>query len=291
MTLIDLEAGDMRATVAPALGGSLTALSWRGHEVLRSAKGEDLACRRMLAMACFPMAPWVNRIAGGRFQFGGRRVRPRRPLRAFQLPIHGQAWMRAWRVSAQEADRVELSLLAGGDDWPWRYRLSQIIALTPDYARITLQLRNEAPSAMPSAIGLHPYFPITQSTRIAFRAPRWWRRSGELPQARSAPPGPVRFPIPRAPKGLIDTCYLDWDGAATVHQSGLRVRLSADGARFLHLYAARGARALCLEPQTAMPDAVHHLHAGRDCGLVALAPGRTLSLTLTLRPEPSDAAP
>lgn len=284
MSLLTLAAGDMRAELAPALGGALTALTWRGHDLLRRAGAEDVRGRRILAMACFPMAPWVNRIAGAGFSWRGRRVRLKRPLRAFRPPIHGQAWVRPWRVAALEEGRAELTLEAGGDDWPWRYGLRETITLAPDHAAITLRLENRAQAAMPAAIGLHPYFPITQSTRIAFTAPRWWRPAGELPQRLEAPPGPFRYALARAPKGLIDACYVDWGGAATIRQAQVTVEMRADGARFLHLYAARGARALCLEPQTAMPNAPHHRAAGAACGLATLAPGRTLSLTLSLRP-------
>ena len=82
-----------RLTLAPQLGGAIRAFEWRGRDILRpaAATADD-----PFEMACFPMVPYVNRIAHGRFEFGGRAVQLERNWTADPHPIHGQAWRRPW---------------------------------------------------------------------------------------------------------------------------------------------------------------------------------------------------
>src|SRR5215813_9076472 len=68
-----LQHDGMRLVLAPRLGGSIREFKWRGEDVLRPASagaGDD-----PFQMACFPMVPFANRVAHGRFDFDGRTVR------------------------------------------------------------------------------------------------------------------------------------------------------------------------------------------------------------------------
>ena len=59
-----------RLTLDPRRGGAIRDFKWRGQDVLRptpAQAGDD-----PFDTACFPMVPFVNRVAHGRFNFGGR---------------------------------------------------------------------------------------------------------------------------------------------------------------------------------------------------------------------------
>jgi galactose mutarotase-like enzyme len=61
-----------RLTLDPTRGGAIRELTWRCQDILRRTRvsaGDD-----PFDMACFPMVPFVNRVARGRFTFGGRTV-------------------------------------------------------------------------------------------------------------------------------------------------------------------------------------------------------------------------
>jgi aldose 1-epimerase len=64
----------------------------------------------------------------------------------------------------------------------------------------------------------------------------------------------------------------------------LRVRLSASST-FFHLFTPLGADYFCVEPVTAMPDAVHRPEPPKTTGLRTLTPGATFSLSMMLAPE------
>ena len=67
--MIVLAASDWTTVLRPELGGSVASLTWKGRDVLRPTPAE---ATDPLQTACFPLVPYANRIAGGRFAFGGR---------------------------------------------------------------------------------------------------------------------------------------------------------------------------------------------------------------------------
>src|SRR3984957_9975826 len=90
------EIGATRVTLDPGRGGTIRELNWHGHDVLRPTPanaGDD-----PLDTACFPMVPFVNRIAYGRFEFGGRTVQLERNWSEDPHPLHGQGWRKPWTV-------------------------------------------------------------------------------------------------------------------------------------------------------------------------------------------------
>ena len=63
-----LRAGPWEAGLLPSLGGAIAYLTRDGRDVLRRApEGVD----DPLATGCFPLVPYANRIAHGRFSFAG----------------------------------------------------------------------------------------------------------------------------------------------------------------------------------------------------------------------------
>ena len=59
-------------TLDPARGGTVREWYWRGRHILRPTPNG--AINDPFTRACFPMTPYVNRVAGGSFRFGGRIV-------------------------------------------------------------------------------------------------------------------------------------------------------------------------------------------------------------------------
>ncbi len=70
--MFDLVAGDARLTLCPALGGSIGNWQRKGVALLRPTAPEVLHGTSSRALSCFPLIPFSNRIAWGRFSFGAR---------------------------------------------------------------------------------------------------------------------------------------------------------------------------------------------------------------------------
>lgn len=266
--------GGVRVILAPALGASIAALSMHGRDVLRPA---DSSARDPEAMGCFVMAPWVNRIADGQFDWDGRPVHL--PINAPPHAIHGDVWRRPWRLHTQTDDQAVLEVTGGGGSrgWPWRYRARLAVTVTASAVRLALTLTNEDAVDMPAAVGLHPYFTANAATRLQFVA-----RHIFAPDARTLPtpaapiPTALDFTAARPALGCgADHGYGGWDGAAMIGAT----QLAAEGCAYLQLYAPRESDFLCLEPQTAPANAPHL--AGQPWA--RLAPGAALRMAMTLR--------
>lgn len=279
MPPVELSAHGWRLVLLPALGGSIGALEHDGRAVLRPAT--DAA--HVLETACFPLVPYTNRIADGRFSFDGadytlpRNFKPDHPH-----TLHGTAWLRGWEVAETGTDTITLAYTHAGDEhWPWPFRAEQRFTLAPGSLRLDLTMQSAAEQPVPAGVGLHPYFPCDDATRLTFVAGQAWLADQQ--DLRTYPAPADRFGdwaggAPVSGDTLIDNSYSGWDAQATIAQADLIVRLTAEGADDCHFYRPPALDFFCLEPVSHLPDAIN-----RE-GMDLLDPGatRTVSMTLTV---------
>jgi aldose 1-epimerase len=229
-----------------------------------------------MQLACFPLVPYANRIAAGRFSFAGREVGLRRNWDRDPHPLHGQGWRAPWSVESLSDSQATFAFLGGGDEWPWRYRSVQEFEVAGDALAIRLSVENLSDAVMPAMLGLHPYFPQAAQASVTARTRTVW-----LPDAQALPvqeimtPTDWSFDVPRSiARVALDHCFDHWDGAASVRWPDRTLTLSATGVRALHVYTPANADFFCLEPQTAAAGALNR-PAG---GAAALAPGERLEM-------------
>jgi aldose 1-epimerase len=286
--VIVLTAGDWRATLAPELGGAVLSLDWRDQPVFRPTPD---GATDILETACFPLVPYANRIADGRFVFEGRSVQLPTLERFAPHALHGDAWLLPWTVESQTENRVEMTLDWPGDavGWPWSWRARQVVELTDEGLSISLSLTNTGDAAMPAGLGLHPYFHRYADSRLTLSAEGVWITDvREIPE-RLAPVAEVTdwskgLALSDAP--FVDHAYAGWTGEATLDGGGRRMTLSADApARWTQVYTPLGVDFFCVEPVTHRPDA-HNAPAGEDHGLARLAPGETSSFAMRIGATP-----
>ena len=63
---LTLVCGTLSLGIRPEIGGSISHFRQGAADILRPAPPDS---RQPLDMACFPLVPFANRIAGGRFRF------------------------------------------------------------------------------------------------------------------------------------------------------------------------------------------------------------------------------
>ena len=232
-------------------------------------------------MASFPLVPYANRIADGRFAFEGADYQL--PLNFGDHPhsIHGFGWQASWTASETGKSSTRLIHEHGGNDhWPSAYRAEQQVALTPSQLSISLSATNIGDVAMPIGLGFHPYFLADEATTLSFGAHGLWLSTPGMLPDREAPAdmlGDWSRPAIVRGTSLVDNAYTGWDGTAIVQRGdGVRLTVTATGADWLHVYRPPGEAFFCLEPVSHMPDAIN-----RD-GMPILAPGETTSLSMTI---------
>lgn len=316
---LDLHANGYHLRLSPAHGATLLAAGWQhpdGFEVPLLAPLADPAAG--FSTGCFIMAPFANRIAGGRFSWAGEdhAIPMNRP--EAQVAIHGFARERMWQVTGSDEASITLQQREASPQHPWRYLAQMSARLSADGITLALSLTSEAESPLPFGFGLHPYFPRKPDTAISFTAAGTFTSD-----AASFPVPPLRAlagmgagqPAPLSAYEGLDQFFAGWAPAeAEILQPSSRtcIRLTGGGAfRHLHVFVPQGREVFCIEPVSHAPDILnrpelnapgeqnsggrpHHQPAHQQTahdkaahhqpilGMTTLAPGQTLSATFTL---------
>ena len=147
MTL-SLQSDGWRAALHPEQGGRLTSLTCEGVEVLRTMTE---GATGPLESAGFPLVPYCNRIAEGRFEWEGRPVELPKNFAPESSSIHGLGWQQPWDVTREAGFKCALRHEHdGGEGWPWPYEAEQRVRLGRQGCAITLDVTNRADTAMPA---------------------------------------------------------------------------------------------------------------------------------------------
>ena len=272
----EIEAGHYRATVTE-LGAGLRELAFRDRPVIAGHEPDELPP----AGAGQLMAPWPNRVDGGRYSFGGTEYQLALTEPARASAIHGLTRWMAWTVIRQDASAVLLrSAPHGQQGYPFCLEIEAEYRLDPGTGlHVTVTARNRGSRAAPYGTGSHPYLtvrtPSVDECELTLPAESWLPMDDRgIP---TGPPEPVKgtefdFRQPRA----IGATRLDHaftglsrgaDGRAWAHlaadgAAGRRVGLWAgEGYQWLQVFTGdplgpdRRRKAVAIEPMTCPPNA------------------------------------
>lgn len=254
-----LDAPGVQAVIDLAHGGRLASFVVDGRELLVTDGFGPIA------WGSFPMAPFAGRVRNGRFEFRGR---------CFELPtdmpphaIHGTVLDRRWEALDDQTIMTQLGPL-----WPFAGRALQRFEL--EAGRFTSRFELHADEPMPASIGWHP----------------WFRRQPP-PAASGGVPGPEPGPLELEldagamfhrdaagiatselvvppPPGPWDDCFTDLRRPPVLRWPGY-LELTIDSDCPTWVVYTLPADALCVEPQSAPPDAL-------NTGPTIVEPGRPL---------------
>lgn len=248
-----LRAGDAEVAIDHERGGRLASLLIAGEELLVGDPGPGAD---PTSWGCFPMVPWAGRIRRGRFTFEGRDIEL--PINLPPHAIHGTTHVRPWEPVGEGRLRCDL-----GPDWPWSGSVEQRVELDPHSLTVVLEVSaHRAP--MPVTVGWHPWLRRSvggQPAALHLPAERMWRRDDEgIPDGSLVPPA----------TGTWDDCFTALVGPVEVAWPGvLALRIDSDCEHVVVF--DEPANALCVEPQSAPPDAHNSEH-----DLAVVVPGEPL---------------
>jgi aldose 1-epimerase len=287
----DIAAGDYLATITE-LGAGLRRLSRGGQPVIAGYDADELppAGRGQL------LAPWPNRIDGGRYTFGGANFQLDLSEPAHGTAIHGLTRWANWRVTSLAANAVELTLdMLGHAGYPFCLELRAGYRLIPDAGlEVTLTARNQGSRTAPFGAGSHPYLLAgsdgVDNWQLQLPATRWQPcddRGIPAGEPQDVSGTPYDFRARRA----IGAVALDHPLTGLHPDADGRIRVLLNGpAADLELWAGPGyhwlqvftgdtlgpdarRRAVAIEPMTCPPNA---FVSGTD--LLAIEPDETVAL-------------
>ncbi|MGN6665398.1 MAG: aldose 1-epimerase [Trinickia sp.] len=282
----------LRIDLAPALGGGMTRFEWHGDgsaptPIFRACESAQ-SDTDPNTLACYPLVPYSNRIGGARFQFDGREVAVPRNRTAEPLPIHGDGWLRAWRV-LDRGDTYATLALERERAKPYAYRATLGYALVGATLSVALAVQNAGHEPMPFGLGLHPFLSRDEDTRLAAAAGGLWLAGPDWLPQRHVPAPPawafgVAYPLPDM---LVNHAFTQWSGRAAVVWPRKRLSLTiATDADYYVLYTPPGQSFFCFEPVDHPINAVNLPGGACEHGMTVLEPGETLSRTFRFTVEP-----
>ncbi len=277
---LTLTQGDHELELCPKGGGCITAFRYRGLDVMRCATEDYWPKFEPRESGSFPLVPYSNRIADGRFTYDDRTYRLPINMPPEPHAIHGDGWQGAWTVEAVGSS--EAALVFEPEDAPISHRSRQLFKLDDKGLTATLELANTGAHALPFGMGHHPYFPRSEGLTLEAAVSGVW-----LPDERNIPKDKIALPEDwdfNHPKRLaaleLDNCFTGFAGKATMNwpETGLSLAIDAEPIfGYLVVFVPPGEDFVCVEPVSNVTNGIHQLIAGRDdTGLKVLQPAETL---------------
>ena len=259
-----LRTGADTLTIDAGVGARFASLNVGGHEVLVTEGAGPIW------WGCYPMVPFAGRIRDGSFTFAGRVHQLERNMSPHA--IHGTVFDRPWRVVSHGVDRATLAVDLG-PGWPFAGRVTHEISLQPGSLDATLTL--EADEEMPAWLGWHPWFRRRvgdAAVELEFDASSMYVRGADgLPTGARSRPGPR--PWDDAFAGVRAPPRLRWPDV-------LELEITSTAGVWV-VFDERD-EGVCVEPQTAPPDAIN-LAEAQGTEPPSAAPGRGLSASMAFR--------
>jgi aldose 1-epimerase len=208
-------AAQTSVTIVPAAGNQAIEMMVKGQNVFRfpAASLEEFLKRPGMAGIPF-LGPWANRLDEQAFYANGKKYTFNMGLGNVRgnIPIHGFLTSTSeWKVIEARADdkaawvpsRLEFwrqpSWMA---QWPFAHTIEMTYRLQGGVLEVRTRIENLSSEPMPVAIGYHPYFQLTDSTRdewtVSVGARTEWLLAPEKVPTGETRPIEKLFPNPQA---------------------------------------------------------------------------------------------
>ena len=285
--------GQQQATVVQ-VGGGLREYVVAGFPVVDGYRVEEMARVGRGQV----LVPWPNRLAGGRYEFGGEMQQLAIAEPHHGNAIHGLVRWSSWDLLEATASRVRMGhVLWPQAGYPFNLALELEYELSDAGLRVTMRAENVGRTLAPYGAGMHPYVRAElggiDGSVLCVGAENWLEADErKIPTGRVMSVAGTRYDF-RRPRSLagtgMDTAFTgllrDADGTARAElrssDGGRRVTVWMDPHfEYLMLFTGDGLseserrRSIGVEPMTCAPDAFHN-----GLGLRVLEPGERVSGT------------
>ncbi len=225
--------------VDPDHGGRLASFELGGRQLLVTSGASPID------WGCYPMVPFAGRIAHGQLAFEDTLYQL--PATADGHAIHGYGYTSRWDVIEASATEVDLAW-SFSRPWPWSGTATQRFALTTNSVMMTMTVTAE--QRQPVSFGWHPWFRRDlgsgNTADLGFAANSMF----ELDDTK-IPTGEIVEPT----SGPWDNCFTDVEQPIELRWDDLHLTLTSSTDYWV-VYN-EPAHALCVEPQTGIPNDVN----------------------------------
>lgn len=231
-----MSSGDTDLVVDLDHGARIASLRIGGHELLITEGPSPIE------WGFYPMAPFAGRIRDGRLDFNGTVYELPRTLGGHA--IHGTVYLQEWEQDNESTFVTDL-----GPPWPFPGYVRQEIHLGDGFLRLRLEV-HATENEMPASCGWHPWFRrVLDQRNLALQ----FQPGFMLARDEEGIATTQRIPVPDGP---WDDCFGELASPPVLSWPGfLNVKMTSDCDWWV-VYTERD-YAVCVEPQTAPPNAVN----------------------------------
>jgi aldose 1-epimerase len=301
-------------SILPSVGNIAFEMKVNGHNALRWPYESLDAYKKRPGFNGIPfLAPWANRLDEQAFYANGKRYAFDMELGNVRgnIPIHGLlTFANQWKVVSVQADGTSARVTSRLEffrnpmwikQFPFAHTIDMTHTLKDGVLQVTTRIQNMSTDPMPVAIGFHPYFQLTDSTRedwtISVGAKTHWLLAPNKVPTGETQPIESFFPNPRAvPLKDYDLDHVfgdlvrDESGRAVMTLKGKVQELDmllGPNYRSIVIYAPKPSAGrnpggppqpnnyICFEPMVGITDAMNLAHKGLYKELQSIPPGGT----------------
>jgi aldose 1-epimerase len=314
-----------KVSVLTSVGNIAFEMRVNGHNVLRwpYASLDDFRAKPGFNGNPF-LGPWANRLDEQAFYANGRKYAFDMELGNVRgkIPIHGLlTHAREWKVVEVVSDATSARVTSRLEffrnpmwmkQWPFAHTIDMTYALQGGVLQVATRIQNLSTDPMPVAIGFHPYFQLTDSTRdewtIAVGAKTQWVLAQFLPTGETQPiekffPDPTAVPLKDYDLDhVFGDLVRDPSGRAVMTLKGKSQQLDVvlgPNYRAMVIYApkppapaggaapnpaaAQSRNYICFEPMVGITNATNLAQKGLYKELQSVAPGGTWEESFWIR--------
>jgi aldose 1-epimerase len=283
MTIHTLQHGALCLVVSEQCG-AIEGFWHHDTPLLRPGKQSGVA----VESSCFPLVPFGNRINGNAFTWEGKTYTLAPNVAWDSHYLHGDGWLNHWTCEQNSADALTLGYKH--THGVYFYFAQQRFTLNASSLSVTLTVTNEGDETLPFGLGWHPYFPLTDATRLQAKASGYWleREQWLAGEYQGTLPDLLDFnQVNALPRQWVNNGFACWNGEALIRQAQYELRMTTEPPAPCYFVFVSDPEFdkgyafdfFCIEPMSHAPDDHHRLHGGN---LTALKPGESLSQTMVL---------
>jgi galactose mutarotase-like enzyme len=264
---------DSLVQVCPERGGIVIGCRLHGRELLYLERETFYDPDANIRGGIPVLFPICGQLRDGRYEWEGR---------TYRIKNHGLARTSPWEVvqsGSEESAWITLVLRSNAEtlvSYPFDFELRFTYRLRDGQLSIEQGYRNLSSKPMPMVTGFHPYF-TTENKNLAYESDA--TRYLDYNDGETKPfKGSVDLGAMKESVALLDAVK---PVIAFPVNDDTRIRLSySDCFRFVVLWTVTGKPFVCVEPWTALNEALNH-----QKGLLLVQPGDTLKAELQIAGE------
>lgn len=266
---------DSSFVICPERGGIVTSCRLRGQELFYFDRDTFLNPQANIRGGNPVLFPIAGQLVNGEYEWNGK---------TYKMKNHGVARTSAWEVVATDtgdAASITLALSSNAETrsaYPFDFELRFTYRLKDGALSIDQRYENRSNEAMPMVAGFHPYF-ATESKNLTYGTDA--TRMLDYNDHEEKPfDGFLRLESMVESAALLDARKPEITFPLL---PGRNVRLAySEQFRYVVLWTVEGKPFVCVEPWTALNEALNHRH-----DLLLVAPGDELKLSLRFGLEDS----